>query len=181
MGGAIAKFSHLEVPAKPKTTYSVGVVRGGTSINAIPSEVSMDVDLRSEACTELKKIDEAFLAIVREAVDEENRTRSTKEGRIQADPKVVGERPCGETPADAPIVKAAAAAVRAFGLTPEFTISSTDANVPMSLGIPAVTIGRGGPGGRSHSPDEWADLDPAVNVRNVQVALAILLAVAGGG
>src|SRR5258705_9110588 len=74
MGAAIAKFRHLEVPAKPKTTYSVGVVRGGTSINSIPAEVSMDVDLRSEACAELKKIDEAFLAIVRDAVVEENRT-----------------------------------------------------------------------------------------------------------
>jgi len=92
---------------------------------------------------------------------------------------VIGERPCGETPADAPIVQAAAAAIRAFGLTPAFTISSTDANVPMSLGIPAITIGRGGPGGRGHSPDEWVDVDPAANARNVQVALAILLTVAG--
>ena len=181
LGGALAKFGRLEVPAKPKTTYGVGVVRGGTSVNSIPSEVSMDVDLRSEACAELEKIDDAFLAVVREAVDEENKTRPTKEGRIEADPKVIGERPCGETPMDAPIVQAAAAAIRAFRLTPAFTIGSTDANVPMSLGIPAVTIGRGGPGDRSHSPDEWADLNPASNARNVQVALAILLAVAGGG
>lgn len=180
MGGAIAKFGHLEVPTKPKTTYSVGVVRGGTSINSIPAEVSMDVDLRSESCAELKKIDDAFLSIVRDAVAEENRTRSTKEGRIEADPKVVGERPCGETPMDAPIVQAAVAAVKAFGLTPEFTISSTDANVPMSMRIPAITIGRGGPGGRSHSPDEWADVDPAVNVKNVQTVLTILLAAASG-
>jgi tripeptide aminopeptidase len=181
MAGAIAKLGRLEVPAKPKTTYGVGVVRGGTSVNSIPAEVSVDIDLRSEACAELKKIDDAFLAFVREAVDEENKTRSTKEGRIEADPKVIGERPCGETPASAPIVQAASAAIRAFNLTPTFTISSTDANVPMSLGIPALTIGRGGPGGRSHSPDEWADVDPASNARNVQVALAILLAVAGGG
>jgi tripeptide aminopeptidase len=180
MGSAIAKFSHLEVPASPKTTYSVGVVRGGTSINSIPSEVSMDIDLRSESCAELKKIDEAFLRLVRESVDEENRTRSTKEGRIEAAPKVVGERPCGATAPDAPIVQAVAAAVRAFGMTPAYTISSTDANVPMSMGIPAVTIGRGGPGGRSHSPDEWAEVEPAENARNVQVVLAILLAVANG-
>jgi tripeptide aminopeptidase len=180
MGGAITRFGRLEVPRTPKTTYSVGVVRGGTSVNSIPSEVSMDVDLRSEACAELKKIDDAFLAMVRESVDEENRTRSTKEGRIEADPKVIGERPCGQTALDAPIVQAAAAAVRAFGLTPVYAISSTDANVPMSLGIPAITIGRGGPGDRSHSPDEWADVDPAANVKNVQVVLAILLAVAGG-
>ena len=180
MGAAIAKFGRLEVPATPKTTYSVGVVRGGTSVNSIPSEVSMDVDLRSESCAELKKIDDAFLAVVRDAVDEENKTRSTKEGRIEADPKVIGERPCGETATDAPIVRAAAAALRAFGLTPDYAISSTDANVPMSMGIPAVTIGRGGPGGRSHSPDEWTDVDPAANTKNVQVVLAIVLAVSGG-
>ena len=136
MGAAMAKFGRLEVPATPKTTFNVGVVGGGTSVNSIPAEVSMDVDMRSEACAELKKIDDAFLAIVREAVDEENKTRSTKEGRIEADPKVIGDRPCGETPRDAPIVQAAAAAIRAFGLTPAFTISSTDANIPMSLGIP---------------------------------------------
>jgi tripeptide aminopeptidase len=181
MGGAIAKFARLEVPTKPKTTFNVGVVRGGTSINSIPAEVSMDVDMRSEACSELNRLDQEFLAVVRQAVDEENRTRSTKEGRVEANPKIVGERPCGETPLDAPIVQAAASAVKAFGLTPVFSISSTDANIPMSLGIPAVTIGRGGPGGRAHSPDEWVDVDPAANIRNVQVALATILAVAGGG
>ena len=180
MGAAIAKFGRLEVPTSPKTTYGVGVVRGGTSVNSIPADVSMDVDLRSESCAELKKIDDAFLAVVREAVAEENRTRSTREGSIAADPKVIGERPCGETPESSPIVQSAAAAIRAFGLTPAFTISSTDANVPMSLGIPAITIGRGGPGGRGHSPDEWVDVEPAANARNVQVALAILLTVAGG-
>ncbi len=180
MGGAIAKFARLEVPAKPRTTFNVGVVRGGTSINAIPSEVSMDVDLRSEACGELHRLDQEFLALVRAAVDEENSTRATREGRVEVDPKVIGERPCGETALDAPIVQAAAAAIRAFGLTPAFGISSTDANIPMSMGIPAVTIGHGGPGGRSHSPDEWVDVAPATNVTNVKVALTILLAVAGG-
>jgi len=180
MGGAIAKFSRLQVPSSPKTTFNIGVVSGGTSVNSIPSEVSMDVDIRSESCGELKKVDEAFLALVREAVDDENRARSTKEGRIEADPKVIGERPCGETPMDAPLVQAVSAAIKGFGQTPAFTISSTDANIPMSMGIPAVTIGRGGPGGRSHSPDEWTDVDPKANVQNVQIALAILLAAAGG-
>ena len=139
----------------------------------------MDVDMRSEACAELNRLDQEFLAVVRGAVDEENKTRSTKEGRVDVDPKVIGERPCGETALNAPLVQATAAAIRAFGLTPAFSISSTDANIPMSMGIPAVTIGHGGPGGRSHSPDEWVDIEPAVNVRNVQVALTILLAVSG--
>ena len=177
MSGAITRLSRVEVPQTPKTTYSVGVVRGGTSVNSIPFEVSMDVDIRSESCAELKKVDGEFLTIVQDAVAEENRTRSTKEGAITADPKVIGERPCGETAMTAPIVRAAAAAIAAFGLTPAYFVSSTDANIPMSLGIPAITIGRGGPGGRTHSLDEWTDIQPAANVMNVQRALALVLAV----
>jgi tripeptide aminopeptidase len=177
MAGAIARLSRVKVPATPKTTYSIGVVRGGTSVNSIPFEVSMDVDMRSEACAELQKVDETFLALVKDAVAEENAARSTKEGAIQADPKVIGERPCGQTPKTAPIVRAAAAAISAFRLEPVYLISSTDANIPMSLGIPAITIGRGGPGGRTHSLDEWTDVNPAANVVNVQRALALVLAV----
>ena len=176
MAGAIARLSRVKVPASPKTTYSIGVVRGGTSVNSIPFEVSMDVDMRSESCAELKKVDDTFVALVKDAVAEENGSRSTKEGAIQADPKVIGERPCGETPRTAPIVRAAAAAISAFGLTPTYLVSSTDANIPMSLGIPAITIGRGGPGGRTHSLDEWTDVDPAANTINVQRALALVLA-----
>ncbi len=179
MGDAIARFSRLTVPSTPKTTFNVGVVRGGTSINSIPAEMSMDIDMRSESCAELAKVDAAFLQIVRGAVDAENKARSTKEGPVKAEPTVVGERPCGETPMSSPIVQAADAAIRAFGMTPSFTISSTDANVPMNMGIPAITIGRGGPGGRQHSPDEWTDVNPATNVKNEQVVLAIIVAAAG--
>jgi acetylornithine deacetylase/succinyl-diaminopimelate desuccinylase-like protein len=178
MGGAIARVGRLQVPVSPKTTYSIGVVAGGTSVNAIPTDVRMDVDMRSESCAELQRLDAAFLRILRDAVDEENAARSAKEGAITVDSKLIGERPCGETALDAPIVQAAAAAVRAFDGTPAFTMSSTDANIPMSLGIPAITIGRGGPGGRQHSPDEWTDVDPTLNAKNLQMALAILLAVA---
>jgi len=176
MAGAIARLSRIKVPAAPKTTYSIGVVRGGTSVNSIPFEVDMDVDMRSESCAELKKVDTQFLALLAEAVAEENAARSTKEGPIKADPKVIGERPCGETPKDSSIVRVAAAAITAFDMTPTYHISSTDANVPMSLGIPAITIGRGGPGGRTHSLDEWTDVQPAANIVNIQRALALLLA-----
>ena len=179
MGDAIARFSRLTVPAQPKTTFNVGVVRGGTSVNSIPADVSMDVDMRSESCAELQKLDAAFLGVVRDAVAAENKARSTKEGAVRADPKLIGERPCGETPMSTSIVRAADTTIRGFGMTPSFTISSTDANVPMSLGIPAITVGRGGPGGRAHSPDEWTDVDPAANVKNEQVVLAIILSAAG--
>ena len=115
MGEAIAKFSRMHVPVEPRTTFNVGVVSGGTSVNSIPSEVSMDVDLRSESCAELKKVNDAFLALVRQAVDGENGARSTREGKVEADPKLIGDRPCGETPPTSPIVQTVSAAVKAFG------------------------------------------------------------------
>src|SRR4030095_10160665 len=179
MGAAIAKFGRLEVPSSPKTTYGVGVVRGGTSMNSIPAEMSMDVDLRSESCAELKKVNDAFLEIVRKAVDEEHGTRSTRQGKIKADPKWIGDRPCGETPITSPLVQTVTAVVKSFGLTPGYTISSTDSNVPMSMGIPAVTIGRGGLSGRAHAPDEWTDVDRRGSVEAIKVAMTVVLAVAG--
>ena len=179
MAAAIARFADIQVPSSPKTTFNVGVVRGGTSVNSIPAEVSMDVDMRSESCAELKKVDEAFLAILKGAVADENRARSTREGRIDVNPKIIGERPCGETPMDAPILRTTTAVVQAFGLKPSYGSSSTDSNIPMSMGIPALTIGRGGPGGRSHSPDEWVDVNAKGVAQSVEVALAIIIAVAG--
>jgi tripeptide aminopeptidase len=179
MGSAMAKLGKLRVPIEPKTTFNVGAVSGGTSVNSIPSQVQMDVDLRSESCAELKKLNDAFLAVVTEAVDEENAARSTREGRIQADSKPIGDRPCGETPMASPIVETTSAVVRAFGLRPSYAVSSTDSNVPMNMGIPAVTIGRGGPGGRGHSPDEWTDVAKPEATRAIQVATAIIWAVAG--
>jgi acetylornithine deacetylase/succinyl-diaminopimelate desuccinylase-like protein len=179
MGSAIAKFSKLQVPAEPRTTFNVGVVSGGTSVNSIPAEVRMDVDMRSESCAELKKVNEAFLALVKQAVDEENAARSTREGKVEADPKLIGDRPCGETPLSAPIVQTASAVVRAFGMTPRYGIGSTDSNVPMNMGIPAVTIGRGGPGGRAHAPDEWTDVERRGSVEAITVAMTTIAAVAG--
>jgi tripeptide aminopeptidase len=178
MGNAIVKFGKIQVPQKPKTTYSVGVVSGGTSVNSIPFEVAMDIDMRSESCAELDKVEKQFLAVVKEAVDEENKARSTKEGPITADPKKIGDRPCGETSASSALVQTVTTVVSAFGLKPTYNISSTDANLPMSLGIPAVTIGRG-PGGRTHSLDEFTVVEPKADVRAAQVALAIILAVSG--
>ena len=179
MGAAMAKLGKLRVPMEPKTTFNVGAVSGGTSVNSIPARVTMDVDLRSESCAELKKLNDAFVAVVKEAVDEENAARSTGEGRIQADPRLIGDRPCGETPITAPIVQTTSAVVRAFGMRPSYEVSSTDANVPMNMGIPAVTIGRGGPGGRGHSPDEWTDVAKPEATRAIALATAVIWAVAG--
>jgi tripeptide aminopeptidase len=178
MAAAIARFADVQVPSTPKTTYNVGAVKGGTSVNSIPFEVSMDVDIRSESCEEMHKVDATFVKIVKSAVDEENRVRSTREGRIEADLRVIGERPCGETPMQSAILRSTAAMIRAFGLTPTYNSSSTDSNIPMSLGIPALTIGRG-PGGRAHAPDEWTDVEPKATAQSIEVVLGIVLIVAG--
>jgi di/tripeptidase len=92
---------------------------------------------------------------------------------------LIGDRPCGETALTQPIVQTATAVVKAFGMQPDYDISSTDSNVPMNMGLPAITIGRGGAGGRGHSPDEWTDVEPAQQSKAVEVALATILAVAG--
>jgi acetylornithine deacetylase/succinyl-diaminopimelate desuccinylase-like protein len=179
MGSAMATIGRLTVPQQPKTTFNVGVVRGGTSINSIPAEMSMDVDLRSESCAELKKLNEAFFGTVRQAVDEENGARSTRQGKVEANLKLIGDRPCGETAITSPIVQTVTAVVKSFGLTPGYSTSSTDSNVPMNMGIPAVTIGRGGPSGRAHAPDEWTDADRKGSVQAATVAMTVILAVAG--
>ena len=178
LGNAINRFSRVVVPAKPKTTMNVGIVGGGNSVNSIPGEMFKDVDMRSESPQELRKLDEAFLGVVRDAVDEENRTRSTAEGRIEADIKLLGDRPSGDTPVISELVQRTAAVVKAFGMTPSYEIGSTDSNIPISMGIPAVTIGRGR-GGRGHSLDEWIDVEKTSSVKAAQVALAIILASAG--
>jgi len=177
MGEAIAKFSRITVPADPKTTFNVGVVQGGTSVNSIPTEVSMDVDMRSESPDALDKLVADFQAVVRDAVAQENATRSTKEGKLEAEVKLIGDRPSGETSVNSPLVQGATAVVKAFGLTPHYSISSTDSNIPISLGVPAITIGRG-PSERSHSLDEWTDVEKTAAVKAAQVALAIVLTAA---
>jgi len=180
MAGAMQKFGRLTVPASPKTTLSVGVVSGGSSVNAIPSETWMEVDMRSESRAELRKLDEQFLALVADAVREENAARSTAQGPITADLKMIGDRPTGETPLDSHIVQVAAASIRAAGLRPTFSVNSTDANVPISLGIPAITLDPGGESGRAHALDEWISIEKAPSLRSIEIALATLLTLAGG-
>jgi tripeptide aminopeptidase len=180
MANAMVKFSRVSVPAKPKTTFNVGVVGGGTSVNSIPNQVYMDVDMRSESPVELNKIVESFQGIIRQAVDEENQTRSTANGKIEADVKLIGDRPAGETSVSSPLVQTTAAAVKAFGMKPSYDVESTDSNIPISMGIPAVTVGHGPSGDhRAHSLEEWTDVETRSSVTAAQVMLTIILAAAG--
>lgn len=179
MGTAIAKFSDISVPDNPKTTFNVGVVGGGTSVNSIPFESWMEIDMRSQAPEELKKLEDAFRRVMQEAADEENRVRSTRQGRIEADLEVIGDRPSGATPIDSRLVQTAAAAIRSVGMEPSFSYSSTDSNIPISMGIPAITIDSGGRGGRAHALDEWIDVEKAASLGGIESAMVLLLALAG--
>ena len=179
MANAMKKFGALTVPKTPKTTFSVGVVGGGTSVNSIPFEAWMDIDMRSESPAELAKLDASFKALVAEAVTEENAARSTAQGKITADVTLTGDRPSGQTASSQHIVQIASASIRAFGLTPSLTFSSTDSNIPISLGIPAITLVAGGTSDRAHALDEWIDLEKTSSLRGMQILLATLLTLAG--
>jgi len=177
MGRAIAGIADLQPPSDPKTTFTVGTVRGGTSVNAIAKEARMAVDIRSNAADELLRLEAQILAIVRDAVAQENRRWGSD--KIAVEIKLIGERPAGATPADAPIVAAARRALAAVapGHAVELAASSTDSNIAMSRGIPAVTIGGGGEGGGQHSLSEW--YKPTEAHLGPQNALLTLLLLAG--
>jgi di/tripeptidase len=179
MGTTVVEMNKIKTPTQPKTTYLTSVVGGGTSVNSIPDAIWLEVDMRSESKDELAKVDALFLKIVDEAVAAENAARSTAQGKVSAEVKMIGDRPTGNTREDAEIVQMTAAAVRAAGYEPILGASSTDSNVPISLGIPAVTIGSGGQGGRAHAVDEWIDVSKPDSVKGMSVGLAALLAMAG--
>jgi tripeptide aminopeptidase len=179
LGHAIVKLSRMQVPSRPRTTFNVGIVGGGTSVNSIPFESWMDVDIRSETKEELTRAVDTFTRLMHEAVEEENRQRSVSQGKIEVDVKVIGDRPFGSVPIGAPIVQTAAAFIQAFGLNPTYGMSSTDSNIPLSMGIPALTLESGGTGGRNHTLDEWIDVEKTASVRGIHIAMAILVSLAG--
>ena len=175
MGRAIAKIDALEVPLQPKTTFNVGRVGGGTSINAIPFEAWMEVDMRSSDPAVLKDLDTRFNAAIQQAVAEEN-TRWNHRGPVSASAELVGVRPAGETAKDSPIVQTAIAVSRAMRIEESLHEGSTDSNVPMNLKIPAITIGGGGAGTGAHSLNET--FDSTDSWRGAQRALLLAVALA---
>jgi tripeptide aminopeptidase len=175
MGRAIAKIDALEVPANPKTTFNVGRVGGGTSVNAIPFECWMEVDMRSSDKDSLETLHTKFKAAVQEAVDEENK-RWNGRGPVAASLELVGLRPAGSTPVDSAIVITALAVTKLFGGTARTGEGSTDANVPMNLGIPAITIGGGGRESGAHSLNETFDTKDSYLGTQRALLLAIALA-----
>jgi tripeptide aminopeptidase len=145
------------LPRVPRTTLSVCRIGGGISVNSIPTEAWLEIDLRSSSADTLARCATEIELAVRAAAREENSRRAPGTPSLSYTVSTIGDRPCGELPADHPLVAAAADATRAIGRSPELATASTDANVPISLGIPAIAIGAGGRGGGVHTAGEWYD------------------------
>jgi tripeptide aminopeptidase len=158
---AIEKLSQTPVPAAPKTTFNVGVIRGGTSVNSIPESASMRVDLRSTSMSEIDRLERALRIALDHAVEAENRSAAQHGTRkpqvVQSEVVEIGNRPAGELAPDARLLRVIRAVDANLGNTAQVQRASTDANVPLSLGREAIAIGGGGSGGGAHTLQEWFD------------------------
>ena len=154
---AAAMLASLPLPKSPRTTLSVSRIGGGTSINSIPEEGWLEVDLRSTSAAMLDRFDREIRVIVRAAAQQENARRASATPPLSHEVMVIGDRPSGELDAEHPLVLSALEATQLIDREPELATASTDANVPIALGVPAIAIGAGGRGGDAHTPGEWYD------------------------
>ena len=160
----------------PKTSYNVGIISGGTSINSIPFKSSMQIDIRSIDPNRLNDMEEILFNSMNKALDEQNAIKRSGPD-LKLTINKIGNRPSGKVDESVPLIQKTIAATQYMGVEPRLTIGSTDSNIPISLGLPAVTIGRGGEGGGAHSLDEWwLNKD---GYKSIQLALLILLSESG--
>jgi acetylornithine deacetylase/succinyl-diaminopimelate desuccinylase-like protein len=176
LGRAAAKIADLQVPSQPRTTFNIGRIGGGTSINSIPFEAWMEVDMRSSDRAALAALDAQFHAAVDSAVAEENARWGRPGGGVTVRKELVGDRPAGSTPDGSAIVRTAQAVGHALGVALVLSEGSTDANIPMSMKIPAIAIGAGGYGSDAHALNE--SFDTADSWRGTQNAVLLAIALA---
>jgi acetylornithine deacetylase/succinyl-diaminopimelate desuccinylase-like protein len=177
LGRAVARLADYHAPVDPRTTYNIGRIEGGESVNVIPQTASMDVDLRSSSEIELSRLEDYLLTALNRAVIDENVMRAAAGKKLKANVQMIGNRPSGETPRESYLVRTAMEASRVLGITPILNRASTDANIPISLGIPAITIGAGGRSNDSHRLSEW--FDPTGRELGYKRALLLALGMAG--
>ena len=177
LGRAAALLAEYRAPIEPRTTYNIGRIVGGESVNVIPQHAEMDVDLRSVSASELTRLEDFLLKAVHKSIAEENSLRAASGLGLRLEVSLIGNRPSGETPAISNLVRTAIAASRAFGIEAVLNRASTDANIPISLGIPSITIGTGGAFGDSHRLSEW--YSPEGRDVGHKRALVIALAMTG--
>jgi acetylornithine deacetylase/succinyl-diaminopimelate desuccinylase-like protein len=174
LGRAVARIGDFQVPNSPRTTFNVGRIGGGTSINAISGEAWMEVDLRSGDAAALRSLEKQFRQAVQDAVTEENARWNSQALTVSIE--TVGMRPAGRLPSTAPIVQAAVSVSHALNLPVSFAEGSTDSNLPLSLGIPALTIDGGGRGEGAHTEGETFDATDAWKGTQRAVLLSVVLA-----
>ena len=174
LGRAMARIADFQAPSSPRSTFNVGRIGGGTSINAIASEAWMEVDLRSGDMASLRMLEKQFRQAVNDAVTQENARWNSSALTVAID--TVGMRPAGRLPSSAPIVQAAISVSKALNLPLSFSEGSTDANLPLSLGIPSVTIDAGGRGSGAHTENETYDATDAWKGTQRAILLTIALA-----
>jgi acetylornithine deacetylase/succinyl-diaminopimelate desuccinylase-like protein len=177
LGRAVARLAAYPAPKRPRTTFNVGRIEGGSGVNVIPREAAMDVDLRSESSVELGRLDAFFRRAAREAAEDETAARRLGTPPLELEVKLIGDRPGGATPPEHALVRLAAEATRVLGHRPHLDCSSTDSNIAISRGLPAVTIGAGGTSGNTHTLDEW--YDPAGRDLGLKRALLVVLGMVG--
>ncbi|MFC0306927.1 M20/M25/M40 family metallo-hydrolase [Rhizorhabdus histidinilytica] len=178
LAGFLRNLSRIAIPAGTRTSFNVGIVSGGTSINAIPADVSALIDIRSDDQKAIATVEAQMRDFIAQAVREENDARSTRQGRIAAGEKLIGDRPAGKTAPDSTIVRLAAASIMAAGKAPAIDAQSTDANAAMAADIPAIVIGPGIEAGGAHSPKEWVKLNRETDIDNMATALTSIILIA---
>jgi len=172
------RFINTKVPANPRTTFNIGQIEGGTSVNSIPHEARLKVDIRSESEDELTRLESALRECVIAGVrDEMESARARSKGKLEWKVELLGSRPGGELAPDSPLLAALRAADEFVGNQSRMERSSTDANIPLSMGIEAISIGAGGNGGGSHSLQEW--YDSAGREIGLKRALLTILGISG--
>lgn len=182
LGRGIARFVAVRIPETPRTSFNVGEIAGGTSVNSIPSSAQMKVDLRSESELELSKLEGALRDAVQAGIDEEmavarERGMGGSANLLSLKIEVLGVRPAGELPENSPLLAALVAADNQLGNRSRRERSSTDANIPLALGIPAISMGAGGRSGGAHTLEEW--YDPSGRELGLQRVALTVLSVAG--
>ena len=181
---AIQSFTQTQVPATPKTTFNIGVIRGGTSVNSIPESASMRVDIRSTSMPEMERLERALRVALDKAIEEETqaaelRASAKRPFGVNAEFVVIGNRPAGELDANARILQVIRGVDAHLGNVAQVQRASTDANVPLSLGREAIAIGGGGSGGGAHTLQEW--FDSSGRELGLKRILLTILALAGAG
>lgn len=177
LGLAISEFVRITPPFQPRSALTVGRVAGGTSVNAVPERAWLELDLRSEDPRTLAELETRVRRELASVIRNVNARRRIGTPALTASIDVIGDRPAGETPIDSPLVQAARAATQLLGDVPELVASSTDANIPIALGIPAITLGAGGESGGTHTTEEWYSNHGGPE--GLERALLTLLAIAG--